>query len=116
MKHIPDMVDHHALPAHVLTISLERYEIMLSTRPEKSVGTDAIWDLATEGLKGALERKGWDYTVGSAQWCTAEKVGGAGRGGGVAVPSGSGAFVCDILLSSCLLWRLVRAFVVPAAF
>lgn len=36
---------------------------MLSTRPEKSVGTDAIWDLATEGLKGALERKGWDYTV-----------------------------------------------------
>lgn len=40
-----------------------RYEIMLSTRPEKSVGTDAIWELATEGLKGALERKGWDYTV-----------------------------------------------------
>lgn len=36
---------------------------MLSTRPEKSVGTDDIWDLATEGLKGALERKGWDYTV-----------------------------------------------------
>ncbi len=41
-----------------------RYEIMLSTRPEKSVGTDEIWDLATEGLKGALKRKGWDYTVG----------------------------------------------------
>lgn len=36
---------------------------MLSTRPEKSVGTDAIWDLATEGLKGALKRKGWAYTV-----------------------------------------------------
>lgn len=36
---------------------------MLSTRPEKSVGTDEIWDLATEGLKGALERKGWDYSV-----------------------------------------------------
>lgn len=36
---------------------------MLSTRPEKSVGTDDIWDLATEGLKGALKRKGWDYTV-----------------------------------------------------
>ena len=41
----------------------DRYEIMLSTRPEKSVGTDDIWDLATEGLKGALKRKGWDYTV-----------------------------------------------------
>lgn len=36
---------------------------MLSTRPEKSVGTDEIWDLATEGLKGALKRKGWGYTV-----------------------------------------------------
>lgn len=34
---------------------------MLSTRPEKSVGTDEIWDLATAALKGALERKGWDY-------------------------------------------------------
>eukprot|EP00903_Cladosiphon_okamuranus_P007241 g7027.t1 len=41
----------------------DRYEIMLSTRPENSVGTDDIWYLATEGLKGALKRKGWDYTV-----------------------------------------------------
>ena len=24
------------------------YEVMLSTRPEKSVGTDEIWDAATE--------------------------------------------------------------------
>lgn len=36
---------------------------MLSTRPEKSVGTDDIWNLATEALKGALGRKGWDYKV-----------------------------------------------------
>ena len=54
---------------------VSRYEIMLSTRPEKSVGTDAIWDLATEGLKGALKRKGWDYTVRAdapyvaKRWC-----------------------------------------------
>lgn len=41
---------------------------MLSTRPEKSVGTDEIWDLATEGLKGALNRKGWDYTVRNTRW------------------------------------------------
>lgn len=46
-------------------LALGRYEIMLSTRPEKSVGTDEIWDLATEALKGALKRKGWDYKV---QW------------------------------------------------
>jgi len=39
------------------------YEVMLSTRPEKSVGSDDIWDKATEALKGALVRKGWDYSV-----------------------------------------------------
>ncbi|GMH97222.1 hypothetical protein TrVE_jg6307 [Triparma verrucosa] len=39
------------------------YDIMLSTRPEKSVGSDKIWDDATEALRGALERKGWDYGI-----------------------------------------------------
>eukprot|EP00638_Chattonella_subsalsa_P009318 CAMPEP_0117747006 /NCGR_PEP_ID=MMETSP0947-20121206/8263_1 /TAXON_ID=44440 /ORGANISM="Chattonella subsalsa, Strain CCMP2191" /LENGTH=573 /DNA_ID=CAMNT_0005564395 /DNA_START=360 /DNA_END=2081 /DNA_ORIENTATION=- len=39
------------------------YDIMLSTRPEKSVGSDEIWDLATTALRGALERKGWEYGV-----------------------------------------------------
>ena len=41
----------------------EKYEIMLSTRPEKSVGADGIWELATAALKGALDRKDWAYTV-----------------------------------------------------
>jgi len=41
----------------------EDYQIMLSTRPEKSVGGDDIWDAATSALEGALERKGWDYKV-----------------------------------------------------
>mgnify|MGYP000361128361 CR=1 FL=1 len=40
-----------------------KYEIMLSTRPEKAVGSDEIWEAATAALKGALEVKGWDYTV-----------------------------------------------------
>ena len=39
------------------------YEINLSTRPDKSVGTDGIWEKATTGLVKALERKGWDYEV-----------------------------------------------------
>merc|ERR1719440_2228890 len=39
------------------------YEINLSTRPDKSVGTDEIWEKATTGLVKALERKGWDYEV-----------------------------------------------------
>jgi threonyl-tRNA synthetase len=40
-----------------------KYDIMLSTRPAKSVGTDEIWDLSTAALKGALQRKGWAYDV-----------------------------------------------------
>jgi len=39
------------------------FEVMLSTRPAESVGTDAIWDTATNSLIGALKRKGWDYSV-----------------------------------------------------
>ena len=39
------------------------YEINLSTRPEKSIGDDAVWDLATQGLIEALNRKGWAYKV-----------------------------------------------------
>ena len=39
------------------------YEINLSTRPEKSSGDDAVWDLATKGRTEALQRKGWDYKI-----------------------------------------------------
>jgi threonyl-tRNA synthetase len=45
------------------TFDFRRYEIHLSTRPEKSIGTDAVWELATAGLQEALRRKGWDYKV-----------------------------------------------------
>jgi threonyl-tRNA synthetase len=40
-----------------------KYDIMLSTRPEKAVGSDTIWEAATTALEGALKAKGWDYTV-----------------------------------------------------
>jgi threonyl-tRNA synthetase len=39
------------------------YEINLSTRPSKSVGTDEVWELATAALKEALDNKGWNYIV-----------------------------------------------------
>lgn len=39
------------------------YEVMLSTRPEKSVGTDEIWDKSEAALVDALNRKGWVYNV-----------------------------------------------------
>uniref|UniRef100_M0WZI9 threonine--tRNA ligase n=1 Tax=Hordeum vulgare subsp. vulgare TaxID=112509 RepID=M0WZI9_HORVV len=39
------------------------YEVNLSTRPEKSVGSDDIWEKATIALKDALDDKGWGYTI-----------------------------------------------------
>ena len=45
------------------TFDFKTYEINLSTRPEKSIGDDAVWDLATQGLIEALDRKGWPYKV-----------------------------------------------------
>ena len=34
---------------------------MISTRPEKSVGSDKIWEDATAALVGALDELGWEY-------------------------------------------------------
>ncbi len=43
----------------------ETFEAKLSTRdPDKSVGTDAGWELATDALRQALEGEGIPYTLG----------------------------------------------------
>lgn len=47
----------------LLQFGFKSYEVNLSTRPEKSVGTDDIWEKATAALKQALEDKGWDYQI-----------------------------------------------------
>ncbi len=39
------------------------FEVNLSTRPQKSVGEDAIWEHATAALRAALTHKGLDYAV-----------------------------------------------------
>lgn len=45
------------------TFGFENYEINLSTRPEKYVGSDEIWEKSTNALKQALDQKGWNYVV-----------------------------------------------------
>ena len=45
------------------SFGFENYEIVLSTRPEKSVGSDEIWDKATSALRAALENRGLSYGV-----------------------------------------------------
>lgn len=39
------------------------FEIDLSTRPKESIGSDAIWEKATDALRGALEKKKLKYSV-----------------------------------------------------
>jgi len=41
----------------------EQVRVELSTRPEKSIGTDEQWDEATAALRQALDRQGRDYEV-----------------------------------------------------
>ncbi|MCL6638273.1 MAG: threonine--tRNA ligase [Firmicutes bacterium] len=39
------------------------YHVELSTKPEKAMGSDEIWELATGALREALEARGFDYKV-----------------------------------------------------
>ncbi len=39
------------------------YTLELSTRPEKSMGTDEQWEIATNGLKNALDELGLNYKI-----------------------------------------------------
>ena len=40
-----------------------KYHVELSTRPEDSMGSDEDWEMATEGLRGALDDLGLPYVV-----------------------------------------------------
>ena len=40
-----------------------KYHVELSTRPEDSMGSDEDWEMATEGLRAALDELGLDYVV-----------------------------------------------------
>jgi len=45
------------------TFGFSDYDIYLSTQPEKSVGAQENWDIATEALRTALEKKGLAYEI-----------------------------------------------------
>ena len=45
------------------TFGFTAYDIYLSTRPEKYVGSESGWERSTEALKNALENKGLKYSV-----------------------------------------------------
>jgi len=39
------------------------YKVELSTKPEKAIGSDEVWEKATNALRNALEKKGIDYRI-----------------------------------------------------
>lgn len=41
----------------------EKMNVSVSTKPAKAMGSDEIWDKATEALKKALEKNGIEYTL-----------------------------------------------------
>lgn len=45
------------------TFGFTEYDIYLSTRPEKYVGSDKNWERSTEALKRALDLKGLPYSI-----------------------------------------------------
>ncbi len=45
------------------TFGFSQYDIYLSTRPEKYVGSPENWETATEALRSALEEKNLNYTI-----------------------------------------------------
>lgn len=60
LKEEIDSVLHFSL--HILrTFGFTDFDIYLSTRPEKSVGTDEDWAAATDALREALENSGIDF-------------------------------------------------------
>ncbi|TAF08152.1 MAG: threonine--tRNA ligase [Nostocales cyanobacterium] len=66
---LPDQIATEILGVLNLTerilsdFGFKQYEVNLSTRPEKSVGNDDVWELATTALEQALNAKGWNYIV-----------------------------------------------------
>ncbi len=51
------------LADYLLRIFGYEYHVALSTRPDKAIGDPAVYDEATETLRGVLERRGMDYVV-----------------------------------------------------
>jgi len=64
----PEQIKDEVIGVYKLTDSVYKifgfdYSVELSTRPENSIGTDEMWEQATEGLKSALDSLGVDYKI-----------------------------------------------------
>ena len=65
----PEQIESEVIGVIDLTMELYRafgfddYHIELSTKPEKHIGSDEIWEVSTEALANALKHKGIEYQL-----------------------------------------------------
>ena len=65
----PDQIEAEVIGVIELTFEIyktfgfEDFRIELSTKPQKHIGSDEIWEIATNALKGALEYKKIEYKI-----------------------------------------------------
>ena len=65
MDQVPDEVDAicTAIDELYARFGFDQARVELSTRPEKSIGSDEYWERAEGALREALERQGRDYEI-----------------------------------------------------
>jgi threonyl-tRNA synthetase len=49
------------------TFGFQDFHVELSTKPEKHIGSDEVWDIATRALKSALEHKAIAYKINEGE-------------------------------------------------
>jgi threonyl-tRNA synthetase len=49
------------------TFGFHDFHVELSTKPEKHIGSDQVWEVATRALKGALEHKAIPYKINEGE-------------------------------------------------
>jgi threonyl-tRNA synthetase len=65
----PDQIEPEIIGVIDLTFEIYKafgfddFHIELSTKPQKHIGSDEIWKIATDALKGALEHRNIDYKI-----------------------------------------------------
>ncbi len=65
----PEQIESEVIGVIELTMELYRafgfddYHIELSTKPEKHIGSDQIWEISTDALASALKHKGIEYKI-----------------------------------------------------
>src|SRR3990172_6087556 len=69
----PEQIEGEVIGVIDLTLHLYRafgfedWEMELSTRPDKGIGSDEMWERAESALKNALEHRGIDYQLNLGQ-------------------------------------------------